>query len=202
MNILGQSSLLVSVISFSIGFAVLARNVRNTLFLSFATLTTLISAWALSFFLDKIWGGFGFYRLHLFFNILLAPVCLIFIRMMVRIRDQWSRRLLDISVVLAGVLSVALLFRLEAIPGILQLIYFSPALVFLQTLQLMWIDQQLKHGVKRLPKMPVVGLGKRNLIYAGALVVLGTSIMDHIPGIGFVLPSFGNLALAVYLFFL
>jgi len=202
MDILGQSSLLVGLISFALGFSVLARNVRNILFLSFATLTTLISAWALSFFLDKIWADLGFYRFHLFFNVLLGPACLSFIRVMVRMQDKFSRRLLQLSAVVSIGLSGALVFHLEDSPWILQLIYFSPALVVLQTLHLMWIDRRIKRGIKRLPKMPTVGLGRRNLIYLGALVVLATSVMDHIPWMGGVLPAFGNIALTVYMFFL
>ncbi len=202
MDILGQSSLLVSVTSFALGFSVLSRNVRNILFIAFAMETTLVSAWALAFFLEKIWPGFGFYRLHLFFNVLLAPASLTLIRVMVRIQDGLSRRLLDISILMAVFLSVALLLHWETIPFIRQLIYFSPALVVLQTIQLMWIDRKLKKGIKRLPKIPTVGLGRRNLIYFGALLVLMTSVMDHVSWMGIELPSFGNLALVAYLFFL
>lgn len=202
MDTLAQSALLVGVTSFALGFSVFARNVRNLLFLSFATLCTLISAWALSFFLDQTWPGVGFYRLHLWFNILLSPASLTFIRVMVRIQDQVSKRLLHLSIILASILSCMLLMGWESHPLILQTIYFSPALVVLQTLQLMWIDWQLKRGLRRLPKMPTVGLGRRNLIYLGALLTLTTSVMDHVPWMGQALPSFGNIALTVYLFFL
>ncbi len=202
MDTLGQSSLLVAVVSFALGFSVLARNVRNILFLSFALLTTLVSAWSLSFFLEKIWPGFGFYRLHLFFNVLLAPASLILIRVMVRIYDNVSRRLLAVSVLMAVSLSFALLMHFETVPWVRQFICFSPILVVFQTLQLMWIDFKLKRGLPRIPKIPTVGLGRRNLIYFGALIVLATSVMDHISWMGSALPSFGNLALAAYLFFL
>ena len=202
MDILGQSSLWVALVSFSLGFSVLARNVRNTLFLSFAIMATLVSAWALSFFLAKAWGGAEFYRLHLFFNILLSPAILSFIRVMVRIQDHWSRRFFHLSIIIAVILSTAILLRWEVNPYILQCIYFSPILVVFQVLQLMWIDRALKRGVKRLPKMPLVGLSRRNFIYLGALVIFATSVMDHVPWMGRVLPSFGNLALTGYLFLL
>ena len=80
MDILGQSALLVGMTSFALGVSVIARNVRNKLYLSFAVLTTVISAWALAFFFSKILPEWPFYRLHLFFNIWLAPVALAFIR--------------------------------------------------------------------------------------------------------------------------
>ena len=202
MDILGQSSLLVGVTSFSLGFSVLSRNVKNVLFLSFAILTTLISAWSLAFFLDKIWGEFGFYRLHLLLNIWLAPAGLFFIRVMVRMQDKASYRLLYFSILWAFSLSMALLLGQDLSNWIFPLVYFTPALIVVQTLQLMWIDLQLKRGFEKLPKLPTVGLARKNLIYVGALIVLGTSIMDHVPWMGVVLPSFGNIGLIVYLFFL
>ncbi len=195
MDLLGQSALLVGVTSFSFGFSVLARNVKNVLFLSFALLTTLISGWSLSFFLDKIWPSIGFYRLHLLLNIFLAPSGLYFIRVMVRIEDGKSRKLFYLSLVVAFALSLALLFRLDHLPWVLELIYFCPILIVLQTLQLMWRNQQF-------PKLPVVGLGRRNLIYFGGLIVLVTSVMDHVPWMGRICPFVGNLSLIVYLFFL
>lgn len=193
---------MVGVTSFALGFSALARNVRNKLFLAFAALTTLVSLWALSFFLDKIWPELGFYRLHLFFNVLLSPASLILIRVMVRIQDSVSRRLLEFSLVMSVFLSLAVLTHLEDVSWILQFIYFSPVLIVFQTLQLMWIDRKMRTGMKRLPKMPTVGMGRRTLIYIGALLVLMTSVMDHVPWMGRTLPAFGNLGLIVYLFFL
>lgn len=202
MDILSQSALLVGVTSFALGFSALARNVRNKLFLAFAVLTTLVSGWALAFFLDKIWPELGFYRLHLFFNVLLSPASLILIRVMVRIQDNVSRRLLQLSMVTSVFLSLAVLTHLESVSWILQCIYFSPILIMFQTLQLMWIDRRMRSGMKRLPKMPTVGMGRRTLIYVGALLVLVTSVMDHVPWMGRVLPSVGNFGLIIYLFFL
>src|SRR4051812_36117295 len=124
MDILGQSSLLVGVSSFALGFSVLARNVRNKLFLAFAALTTLISCWALAFFLDKISAAGGFYRWHLFFNIWMAPAGIAFTHVMVRIQDRFSRLILDGSILLAMALSVGLVFGMDAQPWVLNLIYF------------------------------------------------------------------------------
>src|SRR5690348_7972666 len=115
MDILGQSALLVGVTSFALGFSVLARNGRNILFLSYTLLTTLISIWGFSFFSEKIWPDLGFYRLHLLANILLVPAGLNFIRVMVRMQDTASRRLLILSIGLSAALSVALAFKLENI---------------------------------------------------------------------------------------
>lgn len=201
MDILGQSSLLVGVISFALGFSVLARNVKNKLFLSFAILTTVVSAWALMFFINKI-SGAPYYRWHLFCNIWLAPAGLGFILVLVRIEDTLSRRLFTLSLIAAVSLSILLGLHLDGSPWILQSIHFLPALVFFQLVRLMWIDRILKRGFKRLPKLPTVGLARRNLIYIGGLLVLSSCVMDHVPFIGVAIPTAGNIGLALYLFFL
>lgn len=203
MDILGQTSLLVAVTSFALGLSVLARNVRNKLFLAFAVLTSLVAGWALFFFLEKIWGGGGFYQWHLFLNLWITPAALHFIRMMIRIQDRMSRRLQDLAMLLALVLSITLLFPFGSLGAwARQLTYFLPVFIVLQILELMWIDRRLRRGLKRIPKLPTVGLGRRNLIYLGGLLVLCTCVMDHVPGIGTIIPSIGNLALTIYLFFI
>lgn len=189
------------------GFSVLARNTRNILFLWFAILTALISAWGLTFFLDEIWPDFGFYRLHLICNVLIAPACLLFIRVMVRMRDPLSLRLLQLSAGLGGLLVLAVALGWDRFPMIRQLVYFSPGLVVIQTFHLMWLERNLKSAHPKsnlgpIGRSPVVGLGKRNFIYLGGLGVLAFSVMDHVPWMGIILPSFGNLALIAYVFFL
>jgi two-component system sensor histidine kinase HydH len=205
MDLLGQSALLVGLTSFALGFSVLARNVRNGLYIAFAILCTLISFWALAFGLEKIFGGGDFYRLHLFFNLWLAPASLGFIRVLVRVRDPFSRRLTTLGVLAAVALSTCLGLGLQENFWILQAIYFLPALVLVQTLYLMWIDRRLRRGVKLIPKRPTVGFARRNLIYIGGLFVLCLSVMDHVPflmGASGTLPSLGNLGLIAYLFFI
>lgn len=202
MDILGQSALLVGMTSFGLGASLLARNARNKLFIAFAVVTTLVSGWALAFFLERIWGTGISYRFHLFFNIWLGPAALAFIRMMTRVRERFSRRLLDFGVLLSLCLTVALILHLDSQDWVLQLIYFAPGLMAIQILELMWIDRRLRRGFHGLPKLPTVGLNRRNLIYVGGLLVLATSVMDHVPWMGTVVPSIGNLGLTVYLFFL
>lgn len=202
MDILGQSALLVGVTSFAMGLSTLARNAKNKLFIAFAVLSTMISGWGLAFFLEKIWSSGAFYRWHLFFGIWLPPAALAFIRVMTRIHDRLSRRLLDFAVLVSLVLTAALALRLEAKPMVLYAMYFSPALVVLQILELMWIDRRLRRGLKRFPKLPTVGFGRRNLIYLGGLIALSLSVMDHVPWMGIVLPSVGNILLVMYVFFI
>lgn len=204
MDILGQSSLLVGMTSFALGFSVLARNVRNKLFLSFAVLTTVISTWALAFFLEKVWRAEGFYRLHLFLNIWLAPAGLAFIALMVRIDDRPSRALRNLTFLAALGLSLALVLNLDrSLSWVISWVLFMPGAVTLQILRLMFIDRRLKRGAMRAPKPPTVGVSRRNLmIYLGGLAALTTCSMDHVPWLGKVIPSLGNLLLIAYLFFI
>ena len=160
MDILGQSALFVGLISFALGFSVLARNAKNKLFLAFAVLTTVISAWAICFFFEKIWPGGTFYRWHTLFGIWLGPAGLGFVRVMVRIPDRFndrlSRRLLDFSVVASALADGDPRHAPQvAAGGVLPAMYFSPALVVLQIFQLMWIDRRLAPRISSdYPKSP------------------------------------------------
>lgn len=207
MDILGQSSLLVAVASFSLAVTVLARDIRNKLFLAYSVLCILISVWAFAFFLEKVFGpdnAAGFYRIHLLMNIWLAPAGIAFIRVLTRVRDRASRVLFDASLFAAIALTAALVSGFGDLPIVREVILLSPALVAAQTVHLILIDRRLRGGMKREPKAPTVGIppGRRFWIYAGGLCVLALSVMDHFPWLGTVLPSIGNLGLAVYLFFL
>ncbi len=193
---------MVAVISFALGFSVLARNVKNKLFIAFALLSSLVSVWALSFFLSKILEEEWIYRVHLFTNILIAPIGLGFIRVLIRVEDAMSRSILTLAIIAAVVETVALIFHWDSIYWVKQILYFSPALIMLQAFHLMWIDRRLRRGFKRLPKMPTVGFARRNFIYWGGMFVLAASCMDHVPWLGEIVPSIGNIGLAIYLFFL
>lgn len=203
MDILAQSSLFVAILSFAVGSAVFARNVGNRLFQLFAALTALISGWAVSFFLSSVYGYGHLYRVHLAANVWLAPLALAFIRSLVKTQDRFSRALGRLALGLAIALSGALLFHLERVPWVLELIYFSPGVIVLQILRVVWIDRQVRRGGAQTPLLTAaVALDQRTLIYIGGLLVLCTSVMDHLPWLGQVVPSLGNLALTVYIFFL
>ena len=204
MNVLIQTALLVAVTGLACGISVLARDFRNKLFLVFSFLCFLICAWALGFFLEKIFENGEFYRIHLLCNVWLGPAGLAFIGEFVRIKDQMSRRFFRLSLMMAVVLNLLLLFQFEKFYLVKQIIYFSPGFIVLQTLHLMIIDRRFRRGLIRRAKIPTVGLGpgRRSLIYLGALLVSGSSVMDHLPILGEVLPSIGNIALSVYLFFI
>lgn len=202
MDILGQSSLLVAVTSFALGVSLLAKNVRNKLYLAYFLLTVLVSFWSLSFFLEIYLGGGAFYRFHLFCNAWLAPAGLVFIQELSRFRSRGSRLLVDGGVVLASLLSIALGMGWESEPWLKQLIYYAPVLIVVQTLYLIWNDYRTSGLRDTRPSPMGLTAGKRASIYIGALVVLATSVMDHVPMLGRWIPSFGNVLLTLYLFFI
>ena len=204
MDLLGQSALLVGVVSLGLGSSVLARNIRNKLFLAYAFVCFGVSLWALSFFLERLIGYGLFYRWHLIMNVWLAPLGLSFIRVLSRSQDLFSRRLFDLSLFGAIGLTAAIILDLDAHPGVANLIIFAPTLIFLQTFQLIWFDRKFKGNLKRIPRLVGLGtsLGRRTLIYLGSWIVLATSVMDHVKFLGTVIPSIGNIALTFYLFFL
>ncbi len=203
MDILGQSSLWVCLSSLALGLSALARNVRNTLYVAFAVMCGVITFWALFFSLEKIWPGVGWYRWHLFFSIWIGPSSLTFVQVLTRKSAALSKRIFEFSLLFAVVLTGLWVLRMDSISWVLNTIYFSPALLVFEVAHLMWEDRTLPRDFRQIAKLPVLGLTqRRHFIYIGGLLVLCTSVMDHVPSLGKVLPSFGNLGLTAYLFFI
>jgi signal transduction histidine kinase len=194
MDALAQTALLVSLTSFSLGFATFARNVRNKLFLLFAISCTVISAWALFYFISTVWPRGGWYGYHLSLNAWLAPAGLLFIQSMMRIERWFTSRLLFFgSLALCLAMTVMVLFGLERNELIKNIIYFTPSLIVIQIVILMIFDRDLN---------PVVGVRRRFPLYAATLLVLVTCAMDHVPGLPLAIPIFGNFALTIFIFFI
>ncbi len=197
MDVLAQSSLLVALASFSLGFSTLARNVRNKLFIMFALVCTIVSAWAIFFFVAKVFPENGWYGYHLGMNAWVAPAGLLLIQSMMRI-EKWvsSRILFWGSLFLCILMTVLVLLGLERHELIKNLIYFTPSLVIVQVLILLFHDRRADSIT------PVAGIRNRSLLYAGTILILVTSIMDHIPEIWIGVPIFGNLALTLFIYLL
>lgn len=203
MELISQSALLVSIVSFTFGGAVFSRNVKNKLYLAFFVLCSTISLWALFFFLEQLKPIETFYHWHLFFNFWLGPIGIIFVRTLTRTHDFVSKLLLNISLVLTLILTGFWIFAYEDQFQILFTIYFyAPVLLVLQVIYQMFLEhkQAVSAGVQK--KVATVALERRNLIYIGGLIVLGSSVMDHAPFMGTVVPAIGNFGLTIYLFFL
>ncbi len=206
MGLLGQSALLLAVVSFSLGVSVLTRNVRNKLFLAFAALGVVITGWSFLFFLFQIWPDSDrLYGWHLFFNIWQAPAGLIFLRIMIKLHDRFSFNLLLFSFLLALIFSLVLLTRKHVDSQTLTLlIKLTPFLISIQLLRLLLKDRffskiQKELRVKNLKK---AAIEKRMLVNFIAVVILSITVSDHFSWVGYVIPTFGNLALCLFWYFL
>lgn len=205
MDILGQSALILTVMSFGLGVSVVARNFRNKLYLAFGALAGVICTWAFFFFLEQVFGGGQYYQAHLLSHILACPMALILIRVMIRNRDPLGDRLFQASLVLSLILVFGIVFfRLSEVSWIRLVIYLAPLLPLVQVFHLMWIDRNIKAGLNRRHKAPLIGIEieRRFFIYFGGIFVLVTANMDHFPELGRVVPALGNIGLAIYLFFI
>ena len=206
MEILSQSALLLSLTSFALGFSILARNVRNSLFLAFSSLCLVVAAWSMTFVLWRIGPGVLrddlVYQTHLLLNVLLAPFGLLFIRVLLRVKDVLSKRLLEITALLSLPIGTAIFLGWQEQVWFRYLVLFYPAVIGLQTFHLMVKDYRMQRGLPVRPKLPAVGFRARGGIYLGGLAILVFAVMDHVPAIGEIPPSVGNIALAFYLYFI
>jgi two-component system sensor histidine kinase HydH len=197
MNLLAQTALLVALTSLGMGLSVLPRQLQNKLMLSFSAACSVVFAWSLLFFLEKVFGGGWFYYFHLLSGIWLGPACLYFIRVWIgRAPSGWTGRLSQAVWTLSWLSSVGLSVAWLGFwpqggiaPSFLRdLMFFSPAPVVLQLLVILATRRPL----------PL----REGVVFGGALAVLSLSTLDHVPWLGHVVPSLGNLLLCIYLILL
>jgi two-component system sensor histidine kinase HydH len=207
MDLLSQSALILSLTSFALGISMLARNLRNSLFLAFSALCLVVAAWSMTFVIFRIGPGWlgttVIYPINLTLNVLLAPFGLLFLRVFLRVKDAVSKRLFEVSAWMAVPIATAIFFGWhEEWVAFRYLVFFYPALIGLQTIHLMFRDDQILKGVIVRTRLPSVGFRARRGIYIGGLSILVFAVMDHVPAIGDVPPAVGNIALSFYLYFL
>jgi len=193
VDLLTQSSFILSAVSFAFGATVLTRNVRNKLFIAFSLCAATLSFWSLCFFLDSILGPGAFYRWHLFFHCWLAPASLTLIQIFSRAQDLVTYRIRDLAVFLAISGSFAVFLDLDEIPWVATAISLMPFLVGIQLIHQIWIGRRIRFGLK---------FGRRNFVYWGALIAQLFATMDHFHFLGRGFPAAGNILLAIYLYFL
>src|SRR5690606_24741919 len=113
----------------------------------------------------------------------------------------------ELALLLALGLTIALILGLGDHAWVRQLTLFAPGLMLVQTLPLLISDREAAAAVAVVNPMRRVSnvrrpVSRRLLIYTGAVLVLLTSVMDHVPAMGRVIPSIGNFLLIAYLYFL
>lgn len=200
MELLGQSSLILSVSSFALAISSLSRNLNNRLIRSFAKTCLLISAWAFSFFLEKIFLSGYFYQVHMVLHVALAPVGLRFIKVLTRTDypfQRWLERLVWVYIALLFVLSLT---YIKTNPYFYYLVFLAPTFLVAACCYLMFVDWQIKAHRFANQKTPMIGLDKKYYIYIGAIILLLTGSMDHFDFIGQVTPSISNILMSLYLF--
>ena len=194
MEILAQSALFLTLISFTFGVTALSQNFLSRVFQTFAVACMAISLWAFFFFLSFLWDSSKIYDLHLAMNAWLTAPVLLFLQYWTR-TEKWkgNQFLFYLSLGLSALLSILLMPGLDRESLTKRIIYFTPSLIVFQVLWFMIHDEKMRN----LSELP-----RRSLLYSGVLLILATCLMDHIPGLWVGISVFGNLALMGFLFFI
>jgi two-component system sensor histidine kinase HydH len=197
MNLLKQTALILGLASLSIGGWTLYKNWRSKLAILFSALCFIVSIWALSFVSDITLNGRISRDVHWFFNLWLAPIGVAILSYMISGDDRFGRVLTAISLGGAVVLSIMVSLSLGHSTTFWILVSFWPTLIFVEYVYVMYKDLVLKHPVN----VDFISLNKRKVLYLGLGISLALCSFDHIPAMGYTIPSLGNLLFAVYLAF-
>jgi two-component system, NtrC family, sensor histidine kinase HydH len=211
IDLLFESVLLLASVCFSMGLYVLSRGVGNKLNLAYSALTLSISVWAFAFFVANMLGWRFFESVHIVTTLILAPLSLVFLNILLWPEGWVFRWLLRVSVVSSVVLIPLVVLGLDRIPLIRDLSYYNPTLIVIANLYL-YISEAVgavkpRGGWEELARFSTgemrLALQRRNVwIYVGGALVTMLCVLDRAPWMGRVLPSIGNLLLALYFYFI
>ena len=209
IDLLFESALLLAAVCFSLGIYVLSRGVGNKLNLAYSALTLSISIWSFSFFVAHVLDWRLFESTHIIFNLLLAPLSLVFLDVLLR-PEGWIFRWLKWTALFTSLLLIPLVtFGLDRTAWVRDLSLYSPALIIVANLYL-FVSEAIG-GVKprggwgefaRFASIEMrTALRRRNVwLYLGGVVVTLLSVLDRVPWMGRTLPAIGNLLLALYFY--
>ncbi len=197
MNLIKQTALVLGLASLSIGGWTLYRSWRQKIAILFSILCFSVSIWALSFVSHATIGGRLSKDVHWFLNVWLSPLGVIIISQMFAREDLVSRLLKWVSLIGAMILSVMIALSLGSSSLFWSLVSFWPSFILLEYLYLMIHDLVL-HSPTR---VELISLADRKVLYLGLGISLMICSFDHIPFLGYTIPSIGNLLFTVYLLF-
>jgi len=198
MNLLKQTSLILGLASLSIGVWTLYRNWKQKLAIIFSVLCFFVSIWALSFVSYATLIGRLSKDIHWFFHLWLVPVIITILSKILSREDGVSRFLRWVSFFGALGLSVLIAFSLGSGELFWNLVTFWPLLVMAEFVYVMTKDLLLGVPVS----VDFFSPSKRIGVYFGLGISLITCTFDHVPQLGYTIPSIGNLVMTIYLVFI
>jgi two-component system sensor histidine kinase HydH len=191
MALLTQSALLVAITSFSMGISVLARRTTNRLAQRYFLLCLVIWAGFFAFFLKTAYQDPFFSGVQLLAWAWLGPSGMELFPLLLGSKPRGWRPIRLISWLLASALSgmVVAGWISEARGGFwLQLLWFAPGVLLLQTVVLLVSLRPLSI--------------RDGLILLGGVFTLIATPLDHAPWLGTTIPAIGNLWFCAYLMLL
>lgn len=204
LGILGESALVLSIVSFSLALNSATKSLFNKLNASFFGLCLLISAWAFTFALERYLQTGIYYKLHLILNLFLAPAGMYFLKILTQHQSTVTKVLYRFSLIYAAVVIYLIIFKEGYSKTVNTLANFGPTLLGLECFYLMSIRKVFNEellGYSGLAMKSITGSASgRTWIYFGAIFLLFTAVMDQVPWVGETIPAIGNLLVCIYLF--
>ena len=136
IDLLFESALLLAAVCFSMGIYVLSRGVGNKLNLAYSALTLSISIWSFSFFVAHVLDWRLFESTHIIFNLLLAPLSLVFLDVLLRPEGWFFKWLKWVALITSFLLIPPVTFGLDRTTWVRDLSLYSPALIIVANLYL------------------------------------------------------------------
>ncbi|NUM87620.1 MAG: hypothetical protein HUU37_00310 [Bdellovibrionales bacterium] len=214
IDLLFESALLLAAVCFSLSLWVFQKAPGSKLNLAYSALTMNIAAWAFAFFVANVLRWRLFEAVHLISTLLIGPLSLWFLKLLLTPEGIFYRALLWASAVAVAILAPLVVLGLDRYGLIRDFSYYSPSLVLVACVFL--LVGELTGGVAPrgagvwakilgLPRLTgtdmMLALKKRNLwIYLGGALATLLCGMNRTEWLGRVIPSLGNILLAVYFF--
>lgn len=202
MNLLNQTSLILGLAALSIGAWTLYKDWRRKISLEWALMCLVVAIWALSFCASALFGSRIAYDVHRFTNIWLSPLGVAMLSRFLVQEDRVTFLFKYSSIIGSFVLSFMVIFSYRSFydssHAFWSIVNFWPSIILFHFGYVVIQDLVFQKPVS----IEFVGKEKRVIIYLGIAISLTTCTFDHIPKMGDVIPSVGNLLLTLFLAFI